>query len=375
MSLACAVLACSMAASVDGQASTGPTTLWLKGNGLRLKTTIYQSPGTSLHPTLIVVLHGDLLGRGAVPPITYHYLFTKRAAGIIDDVVVAAILRPGYRDDTGEYSEGDAGLTTGDNYTPQVVDAIAQVIDQLKDKAQPAHTVIVGHSGGAAIAADLLGRWPSEVDGALLISCPCDLAAWRKHMMQKKNNNPIWAAPVESLSPIDLAGKVPPATPVRMLVGSKDDVAPPELTEHYTEALLRHSVDVTVTIVPGLEHDILLEPVAMDALNALVQTLLAPATSTPRKLRVSQGVMDGLLVRHVTPTYPEEAKRQDVQGDVILRVTIDKEGRVSDVKAISGQPILIEAAIVAVQQWRYKPYELKGRAVEVETTIRVQFRR
>jgi pimeloyl-ACP methyl ester carboxylesterase len=170
--------------NVSSQSKGSPPgeTLWVNASGLRLKAKIYQSTKLSSHPVLIVVLHGDLLGVKAVPPVTYHYVFAHEATVKMEDLVVAALLRPGYRDDTGEQSQGDHGLTTGDNYTPEVVDAVAQTIDQLKARFHPAHTVLAGHSGGAAITGDLLGRWPSAVDGALMVSCPCDLVAWRKHI-------------------------------------------------------------------------------------------------------------------------------------------------------------------------------------------------
>lgn len=247
--------------------------MWLKANGLRLKSKIYRSAKLSSHPVLIVVLHGDLLGVKAIPATTYHYIFAHEATMQMDNLVVAALLRPGYRDDTGEQSEGERGLATGDNYTPEVVDAIAQAIEQFKSKFHPAHTVLVGHSGGAAITGDLLGRWPSAVDAALMVSCPCDLAAWRRHMQQIQNNNPIWSAPIQSLSPINLAGKVSPSVHVQLLVGSKDPVAPPEMSEHYAEALRNHGNHAALTIAPGLEHDILLEPVTMGALKGLVEAV------------------------------------------------------------------------------------------------------
>ena len=261
--------------------------MWIKVNGLRLKTNIHRSARLSSHPVLVVVLHGDLLGVRAVPPSTYHYVFAQEATVKIDDLVVVAVLRPGYRDASGEYSEGERGLTTGDNYTPEVVDAVAQAIDQLKAKFHPSRTVLAGHSGGAAITGDLLGRWPSEVDAAFMVSCPCDLSAWRKRMMRLQNNNPIWSAPVKSLSPIELADKVLPSVLVRLLVGSEDPVAPAAMSQHYADVLHSHGDDVTVTVAPGLEHDILLEPVTLDALKALVETLKSrPSVRTePRSSR------------------------------------------------------------------------------------------
>jgi len=188
----------------------------------------------------------------------------------MDDVVVAALLRPGYQDDAGDRSEGVRGKTTGDNYTPEVVDAVAQAIEQLKEKFHPVVTILAGHSGGAAIAGNMLGRWPAAVDGALMLSCPCNLVEWRRHML-KMQMNPIWLEPVKSLSPIELAPKVRQKVIVRMLVGGDDPVAPPELTQEYAAALHKRGDDVAVTVAPGLKHDILLEPVAFDALRNLVE--------------------------------------------------------------------------------------------------------
>ncbi len=101
-----------------------------------------------------------------------------------------------------------------------------------------------------------------------------------------------------------------------------------------------------------------------------------PAAETggqPLKLRVSQGVMEGNIVHRVEPVYPPEARRNHIQGTVLLQATIGKDGRIHDVKAISGPPELIEASIGAIQQWRYRPYLLQGNPVQVETTIKIQF--
>jgi pimeloyl-ACP methyl ester carboxylesterase len=275
--VAVAALLLPMAPCVSAPSASGDPpaamTLWLEGNGLKLKTSIYKSTRLSSHPVLVVVLHGDLLGVWNVPPRTYHYVFADEAARRIEDVVVAAVLRPGYRDHSGERSEGTMGMATGDNYTPEVVDAVAGIIEQLKEKFHPSHIVLAGHSGGAAITGDLLGRLPSAVDGALLVSCPCDLAAWRKHMMKMQPNNSIWSKPVQALSPQELALNVSPAVHVSVLVGSKDDVAPPAMSRDYAEALKRRLSNVTLTIAPEFGHEILLEPVAYETLTSLVERL------------------------------------------------------------------------------------------------------
>ncbi len=98
-----------------------------------------------------------------------------------------------------------------------------------------------------------------------------------------------------------------------------------------------------------------------------------PKVATPQKLRISTGVAEGLKTHDVTPTYPQMARIAHIQGDVILQATISKAGSIENLRAVSGHPILIQAAMDAVKQWKYKPYILNGEAVEVETQIRVQF--
>ena len=91
------------------------------------------------------------------------------------------------------------------------------------------------------------------------------------------------------------------------------------------------------------------------------------------RVRLAGEVSEGHLIHKVTPIYPEEAKRERIQGTVLLHALIDKEGRVADLKPISGPKELIPASLGAVQEWRYTPYILNGEAVEVETTITVNF--
>ncbi len=93
----------------------------------------------------------------------------------------------------------------------------------------------------------------------------------------------------------------------------------------------------------------------------------------PQRVRVSQGVTQGLLIRKVQPPYPALARSARIQGDVLLKAIIDKQGNIQDLQLVSGHPMLVPAAIEAVRQWRYRPYLLNGQPVEVETTITVIF--
>jgi periplasmic protein TonB len=98
-----------------------------------------------------------------------------------------------------------------------------------------------------------------------------------------------------------------------------------------------------------------------------------PKVAAPQKLRVSSGVADGLKIHDVQPAYPQMARIAHIQGDVILQATISKNGVIENLRAVQGHPILIQAAMDAVKQWKYKPYILNGEPVEVETTVKVQF--
>jgi protein TonB len=105
--------------------------------------------------------------------------------------------------------------------------------------------------------------------------------------------------------------------------------------------------------------------------SAVPTALPAPSLST---VKISQGVSQGLLIKRVQPRYPQNALSMRIQGTVQLVATINKEGNISNLKVVSGDPILVRAATEAVHQWRYKPYYLNGEPVEIETQISINFK-
>ncbi len=214
--------------------------------------------------TLVFVLHGD--APFANP--SYQYTFAADAA-TLPGVRAIGILRPGYKDRDGDVSPGVRGLTTGDNYTPDRVDAIARAIARIEALYPKAHHIIVGHSGGAAIAADLAALHPGLVDGVLLVSCPCDLPRWRAFMKKKIPAAPF-EKPVDSYNSIALIAKLSPTLVLSMMVGSADDTAPPDLTEAYATAARARGIAVDLRILPGKPHDILNEPEVIPALADLI---------------------------------------------------------------------------------------------------------
>lgn len=89
--------------------------------------------------------------------------------------------------------------------------------------------------------------------------------------------------------------------------------------------------------------------------------------------RVSEAVMRGLRTQKIDPVYPSTALQAGVQGSILLVVRIDREGGVTDVTFVSGHPLLVQAAMDAVKQWKYRPYLLNGTPMEVETTVHLSF--
>jgi len=83
--------------------------------------------------------------------------------------------------------------------------------------------------------------------------------------------------------------------------------------------------------------------------------------------------MHSIQIRSTAPDYPQMARLAHIQGKVIIRIQVDKEGRVVDEKALSGHPILIQSAMDAVKKWQYRPVIVDGQPVEVLSSVAVEF--
>ena len=109
-----------------------------------------------------------------------------------------------------------------------------------------------------------------------------------------------------------------------------------------------------------------------------LSAVIPSASSVPKPslatVRISQGVSQGLVIKRVQPIYPASALAVHAQGAVQIEATVSKQGNVTNLKVISGDPILARAALDAVRQWRYKPYYLDGAPVEIQTEITVNFK-
>jgi protein TonB len=97
------------------------------------------------------------------------------------------------------------------------------------------------------------------------------------------------------------------------------------------------------------------------------------AATTPAQIKVGGDVQAARLTHEVAPAYPPIARLARVSGTVELSATIAANGSVKDVQVMSGNPLLVDAAVNAVKQWTYKPTYLNGKPVEVLTEVDVRF--
>ena len=155
--------------------------------------------------------------------------------------------------------------------------------------------------------------------------------------------------------------------------------AEPEVTQRL---IVRSDTGHTSKPANSQDQENVQAPSAMDVGGAADTKSLANISSapvnvprpSPQMLRVSQGVMEGLLLKRVQPRYPTQALQMRIQGQVQLQATITKNGDIQNLKVVSGDGVLAHAAQEAVRQWKYKPYYLDGEPVQIETQILVNFK-
>ena len=219
----------------------------------------YGKPGPAGVYVLYVLLHGN--HSDGSPATSMFRPAEAIAAGDRSGSVAVALLRPGYPDGEGAASTGDIGQRA-DNFHADNVDEVAAAIGELKRRHRPRQVVLVGHSGGAAIAGVILGRHPGLAQAALLAGCPCDVPTWR----MARGRYDAW----RSLSPHDFADRIPEGTRVNLLVGSRDDVTPSGLSEAYGRQLMARGLPAAFAVVDGASHtSVIREPVFVKAARAL----------------------------------------------------------------------------------------------------------
>jgi periplasmic protein TonB len=110
--------------------------------------------------------------------------------------------------------------------------------------------------------------------------------------------------------------------------------------------------------------------------NMLDSTGRVPVLATtpvPKRISIPAPMAEANLIHDVAPQYPPEAGRARIEGTVVLLAVIGKDGTVQDVRVKSGLQVLAQAAIEAVKQWRYRPYLVNGKPVEIDSQITINF--
>jgi pimeloyl-ACP methyl ester carboxylesterase len=241
----------------------------IQGGPYRLYARAYESKVVGAHPVLVVVLHGD-----GPPPYQfpdYQYVFASKVAAENQNVVAVGLLRPGYTDPQGHHSQGCSGQRDGDNWGVQDTDAIADAIAALKRRYKAREVVVAGHSGGAAITANILGRRPGLIDAALLVSCPCgNVNRWRADMLRLTGFS-VFRGNIQSLSPIGQVLTIDPRASIVMMTGTEDHVAPLSVAERYRDVAAKAGKKVTLIKLPGRPHNTFIYPKVFAELDAIIR--------------------------------------------------------------------------------------------------------
>ena len=118
-------------------------------------------------------------------------------------------------------------------------------------------------------------------------------------------------------------------------------------------------------------------PGLVDGIDAVAELPPPPTRPAPPEdrtpVRVGGEIRPPAKLHHVAPVYPPMALQARVQGVVIISATISASGEVIDATVLNAQPLLAQAAVDAVRQWRFTPTRLNGVAVPVVMTVTVNF--
>jgi len=239
LSLLLCLASASTPARADCASGASPAQ-WVDGGGTCLAISVAGAETAGTAPKLVVLLHGDVSAGG---PADYLYPFATSLAK--PGIVVVALLRPGYYDAAGHTSQG-TNHNRRDSYTPANVTIVGKAIVTLKARYNASSVVAMGHSGGAAIAAVLLGRQPGLIDAAVLVACPCIIPRW----LDERGARPF----PNSLSPHKFVASVPKTARVRALTGTEDDNTRSGQVGDYIGMLRGRGIDASASTVRGAGH-------------------------------------------------------------------------------------------------------------------------
>ena len=174
------------------------------------------------------------------------------------------------------------------------------------------------------------------------------------------------------------AAKFRAPTPVSTPVTRSNAISAPVHTTQQvpeTPAVVSDGVPGGVAggVVGGIPGGLLTEVINSTPHRPVLAKSPEPEPVPVKRMRIASRIAEANLIHDVPPQYPTEAGRARIEGTVVLMAVIGKDGTVQDVRVESGLPMLAQAAIDAVKQWRYKPYLIDGQPVEVDSRITINF--
>jgi len=194
----------------------------------------------------------------------------------------------------------------------------------------------------------------------------------------KQNNEPARGATAPPASTGTVAPRARQVSPTQEPVGN---VSKPRLDAQVSserEALHRPQGDVSTSPVPQPTPTFFLtlpdEAVSASSSVAISSRRLIPTPPGFKPQGQNKNLLVGRLLRRVDPSYPLEAVQQRIEGTVQLHAVIGKDGKIQSLEPVSGPPLLVGSAEIAVREWRYGPTLLDGRPIQTQADIRLIFR-
>ena len=173
---------------------------------------------------------------------------------------------------------------------------------------------------------------------------------------------------------VDRQGQVREAYPLNSDNAELENAARDQLLKWKLKPMVSRGVPVQAEAALTFRFETTLKA---NAAQPKPQTLATPSSSSaavPLAVRVSPAVLQAFLLDHSDPIYPPDAKRNNIQGKVVLALTVDKTGMTKDIHMLSSpNQALTDSAVAAVSQWHYRPYQLNGVAIDVQSTVEVDF--
>jgi outer membrane biosynthesis protein TonB len=195
---------------------------------------------------------------------------------------------------------------------------------------------------------------------------------------KKQNGDPARGATPPPASAGTVAPSARQVSPAQEPTGnvSKPRLDPQVSSE--SEALHRSQGDVSTSPVRQATSTFFLtlpdEAVSASSSVAISSSRLIPTPPGFKPQGQNKNLLVGRLLRRVDPSYPLEAVQQRIEGTVRLHAVIGKDGKILALEPVSGPPLLVGSAEIAVREWRYGPTLLDGRAIQTQADIRLVFR-